>query len=35
MTPTSSSGSLKRFFSQFHNVLIYVLLAAAVITAAI
>ncbi len=35
LTPTSSSGSLKRFFSQFHNVLIYVLLAAAVVTAAI
>ena len=35
LTPAASRGPLKRFFSQFHNVLIYVLLAAAGVTAAI
>ncbi|MDD5321346.1 MAG: HAD-IC family P-type ATPase [Methylococcales bacterium] len=35
LTPAINRGPLKRFFSQFHNVLIYVLLAAAGLTAAI
>jgi magnesium-transporting ATPase (P-type) len=35
LTPAARRGPLKRFFSQFHNVLIYVLLAAAGVTAAI
>jgi len=35
LTPTVSRGPFKRFLSQFHNVLIYVLLAAAGVTAAI
>lgn len=35
LTPTASRGPFRRFFSQFHNVLIYVLLIAAGITAAI
>jgi len=35
LTPAASRGPFKRFLSQFHNVLIYVLLAAAVVTAAI
>jgi len=35
LTPAASRGPLKRFFSQFHNVLIYVLLIAAGVTAAI
>lgn len=35
LTPTVSRGPFRRFFSQFHNVLIYVLLIAAGITAAI
>ncbi len=35
LTAEASRGPLKRFFSQFHNVLIYVLLAAAGLTAAI
>lgn len=33
LTPQKKRGPLARFFSQFHNVLIYVLLIAAVITA--
>ena len=35
LTAAASRGPLKRFFSQFHNVLIYVLLIAAGVTAAI
>jgi magnesium-transporting ATPase (P-type) len=35
LAPTVIRGPLKRFFSQFHNVLIYVLLASAGVTAAI
>lgn len=35
LTPVVSRGPIKRFFSQFHNVLVYVLLAAAGVTAAI
>jgi len=35
LTPAVNRGPLKRFFSQFHNVLIYVLLIAAGVTAAI
>ncbi len=35
LTPAVSRGPLKRFLSQFHNVLIYVLLAAAAVTAVI
>jgi magnesium-transporting ATPase (P-type) len=35
LTPAATHSPLKRFFSQFHNVLIYVLLAAAGVTAAI
>ena len=35
LTPAASRGPIKRFFSQFHNVLVYVLLAAAGVTAAI
>ena len=35
LTPAASRGPFKRFFSQFHNVLIYVLLIAAGVTAAI
>lgn len=35
LTPTVNRGPVKRFFSQFHNVLIYVLLASAGVTAAI
>ncbi|MDO9161215.1 MAG: cation-transporting P-type ATPase [Methylococcaceae bacterium] len=35
LTPAVSRGPLKRFFRQFHNVLIYVLIAAAGVTAAI
>ncbi|MDD5322104.1 MAG: cation-transporting P-type ATPase [Methylococcales bacterium] len=35
LMPAASRGPLKRFFSQFHNVLIYVLLAAAGVTAVI
>ncbi len=35
LTPATSRGPFKRFFSQFHNVLIYVLLIAACVTAAI
>jgi magnesium-transporting ATPase (P-type) len=35
LTPSTSRGPLKRFLTQFHNVLIYLLLAASVITYAI
>ena len=35
LTPAASRGPIKRFLSQFHNVLVYVLLAAAGVTAAI
>lgn len=35
LTAASGQGLIKRFFSQFHNVLIYLLLIAAVVTAAI
>ena len=35
LTAAASRGPLKRFFSQFHNVLIYVLLTPAGVTAAI
>jgi magnesium-transporting ATPase (P-type) len=35
LTPAASRGPFKRFLSQFHNVLIYVLLVAAFVTAAI
>lgn len=35
LTAAASRGPIKRFFSQFHNVLIYVLLIAAGVTAAI
>jgi len=35
LTPATSRGPFKRFISQFHNVLIYVLLVAAGVTAAI
>jgi magnesium-transporting ATPase (P-type) len=35
LTAAASRGPLKRFFSQFHNVLIYVLLIAVGVTAAI
>ncbi|WP_031432430.1 cation-transporting P-type ATPase [Methylomarinum vadi] len=35
LTAMTSRGPIKRFFSQFHNLLIYVLLLAGVITAAI
>ncbi|MDO9270276.1 MAG: cation-transporting P-type ATPase [Methylobacter sp.] len=35
LTPAASRGPFKRFISQFHNVLIYVLLVAAGVTAAI
>ncbi len=35
LTPTAGRGPFKRFLSQFHNVLVYVLLAAAGVTAAI
>ena len=33
LTETKSRGPLLRFFAQFHNVLIYVLIAAAIVTA--